>query len=261
MNWPYMAHANDLLNFEWSFEKSESMHGNKIYNFCRKTAIKYIDIDISANTREKYYDALNNIISIAEKDILAGKQGKLYLGKRYVSCNIYAVNTDDWNFDNDIQEKRLKIIIPNPAWIEETTIRFDRGQNEEEYFYPYDFPYDYPSGNLRSDLKNSHYVACDFKMTIYGSCTNPMIYIGDNTYQLDYTIGEKEYVTIDSKEGTIVLTKENGDKVNIFAHRNTNYNIFSKIPAGISPVTWESGVKTFDVIVISERGEPDWTEL
>ncbi len=68
---------------------------------------------------------------------------------------------------------------------------------------------------------------------------------------------DNERLEVDSKEKKINIIKVNGDKVNVFNYRNRDSYIFELISSGIHYVSY-SGLFNFDLILYSERSEPEW---
>ena len=62
-------------------------------------------------------------------------------------------------------------------------------------------------------------------------------------------------MTIDSSQGTIILTKTDGSRENAFNSREKEQNIFARIPQGMSRVKW-NGDFGFDMILFQERSQP-----
>lgn len=131
--------------------------------------------------------------------------------------------------------------------------------------YPYDYPYEYSKVRNVQYIQNSNYTASGFRITIYGPCINPLIRIAGHVYELQTTLYESEYAIIDSstrysKDRKIVKVKADGSQEDIFNSRNKDSDIWQKIPAGRSIVSW-NGAFGFDVVLFNERGTPRWTLL
>ena len=116
---------------------------------------------------------------------------------------------------------------------------------------------DYTTNLLGKSLNNTDFIETNFRMVIYGACENPEVIIAGHKYQVNVSIAENEYLTIDSVEKTIVLTHTDGTRENCFNSRNRDSYIFEKIPSGVSGVS--SGHFKFDVTLLEERSEPRWT--
>jgi carbamate kinase len=71
-------------------------------------------------------------------------------------------------------------------------------------------------------------------------------------------IASNEHVTIDSTTKTVILTKGNGEQVNLFNLRNKESYIFEKIPSGMSIVSASNDQIRFEITLLEERSEPKW---
>lgn len=124
--------------------------------------------------------------------------------------------------------------------------------------YLRDYRYDYYHNHQRAQLNNDHFAETDFRMLIYGPCTEPKIWIGDHLYHMAATLYDSEYIVIDSRKRTIVKYARNGVQENLFNKRDKENYIFKKIPNGKSAVKWNATFP-FDVILFQERSEPPWS--
>lgn len=146
-----------------------------------------------------------------------------------------------------------------PNWAREITTSFLATSKDEGFLdFPYDFAYDLKSGFSVGELYNSGVISTDFRITIYGLAIKPIIYIGEHAYSVDIEVAKGEYLTIDSVEKTITLTKKNGETVNCFKFRNRDSYIFQKIPSGISTVSTGEADFSFAITLLEERSEPRW---
>jgi phage-related protein len=154
----------------------------------------------------------------------------------------------------------LTLTTDFPVWIKETKHVFRKtsasagGKNLD---YPFDFPFDFKSTIGSSQFNNASIAASNFRMIIYGACTDPEIKIGGHVYKVSGKVEANEYLTIDSVTREIYLTKNDGTRVNRFDNRYRRSYIFEPIPAGIAYVSWE-GDFGLDLILFDERSEPKW---
>ena len=155
----------------------------------------------------------------------------------------------------------LTLTTDCPYWVKEETFSLRKKQVSGEgknLDLPFDFPFDYASDNGSVELLNTGFVRTNFRMIIYGVCQNPAVYVGDHLYQVHCTVGDGEYLTIDSATKKILLTTFDGTVQNMFNLRNRDSYIFEKIPSCQSTVAWE-GSFGVDIILLEERSEPKWT--
>jgi hypothetical protein len=146
-------------------------------------------------------------------------------------------------------------------WVRETTSTHTLTTDEVKGHldYPHDFPYDFKNPLGRGAITNEGFVTCNFIMTIQGKALNPEIYIGGHKYLVNADIDENDYLTINSMDKTIILTKANGEQVNCFNKRDRDSYVFEKIPVGTSVVTSANGQIQFTLTALEERSEPRWT--
>lgn len=155
----------------------------------------------------------------------------------------------------------MRLITDRPVWIRERKYEFvksiDGKVNDPYLDYPHGYPYDY-MGTVKGtgNIINDGLQACDFKWIVYGPCTNPRILIGGNPYEVKTVVSDREYLTIDSRENTVVRTRLNGFTVNEFNNRQKEPSIFTRIPVGNSNITWD-GNFGHDLILLMERSEPE----
>jgi phage-related protein len=148
-----------------------------------------------------------------------------------------------------------------PYWVKEETFGFRKvdegGSGGQDLDFNFDHPFDYHSGMSRNELNNTGFVGTNFRMIIYGACTNPAVYVSGHLYQVNCEVGSGEHLTIDSVAKKVYLTGSDGTVTNVFNLRNRDSYIFEKIPSGQNTVAWE-GDFGIDIILLEERSEPKW---
>ena len=159
----------------------------------------------------------------------------------------------------------LKIVSPYPLWCREISKSFlKNGSTAVEraadtyLFYPVAYPYRYSMAGNAGFVNNDHYGECDFKMIIYGPCTNPVIRINGHAYEVAATLYAGEYILIDSRDHTVYRYLIDGRKQNLFNQRNKESDLFQKVPSGRCAVLWNAAAFGFDLILFQERSEPAW---
>lgn len=253
---------NDLHDYSWSIVSEN----NKISQFEKGIVNKTIPLIIYCMDEEEGLAIKNRLMEIAEKDVLAMEYGKIVIGDYYLKCYITGSTKGNYLINKGYLEVTLTIATDLSQWVKETTQSFwkegsqvakgDTTSNNLDY--PYDYSYDYLNSLHERRIDNTGFVGSEFEIVIYGAVTNPVIYIGGHTYEVDCEISANEYLTINSRTKTIVLTRYNGEKVNCFKHRNKQSYVFEKIPSGNNIVVWD-GNWGFDITLFEERSEPKWT--
>ena len=248
------VNSNDLHDFAWS-HKSKN---NRISGFERGIVEKTIPVVIQCNSEEEGVRIKNRLFECAEKDVLTMQYGRIILGDYYLKCYVTASKKSDYLISNCHMKASLTITTDLPFWIKETTTNFGYGGGAQgdNLDFNNDFPMDYTSNLLGKSINNTNFIDTNFKMVIYGQCDNPYVIIAGHKYEVEVSVGDSEYLTIDSIEKTIILTHTDGSQENCFNLRNRDFYIFKKVPPGTSLV--ESKGAKFDIKLLEERSEPKW---
>ena len=252
----FYVNANDLRDYEWEVKTK----GDKITGFKRVMTSKTLPVVVFSESEQDAINKKNRLFEEVEKDVLANQAGKIVIGDYYYKCFVVESSKAKYVKDKRFAKFGLGLVSDEPYWVKESKHSFRKieADDEDNLDYPYDFPYDYYSGGSAQRLVNTYFAPVGFKMVIYGAVNNPSITIGGHSYGVNVVVGSGEYLTVDSTNKTIVLTKNNGEKVNKYDDRNRASYIFEPIPAGSSTVSWVGSFK-FDITLLEERSEPKWT--
>lgn len=244
---------NDLHDYSWEYESIN----NKVSYFNKNIQTKTLPIVVADN--KNGVDSVNKLMECTEKDVLAQQTGRLIVGDYYLKCYVVASKKTNYSLHKGYMNIELALVTEYPMWIKEIKNNFSvpESSSGKNLDFAFDFPYDFTSPSNINELNNLGFADTDFVLNIYGEVTNPVINIGGNSYGINGYIASGEYLTINSKNKTIVLNRQNGTKENMFKNRNKDNYIFQKIPSGQNSVSW-SGNFTFDVILLEERSEPKW---
>lgn len=247
--------GNDLHDYSWEV----STKNNKISDFRRTVTQRTLPVTIFCETVAEGVAARNLLMEVAEKDILAKKPGQIIIGDYYYKCYITESKKSKYLASRRKMEVTLILYSDAPYWVREEQHTFRKGGGAVSGLdYPFDYAFDFTSSLVRNVLPNTDFTASNFRMFIYGPCTDPVIYIADHAYGVNCEVGEEEYITIDSVAKTVTLTANNGTVTNVFNLRRRESYVFEKIPVGDNVVAW-SGDFGADVILLEERSEPKWT--
>lgn len=270
MKWPYKIRESEFLSHEWSYtgtENSGKKSGGTITNLRKKITKSKLTLDIFAMSKQEYSNAIDRFLEVTESDILTETPGRIYVDDCYYSCYIYASEKKEWERMTTYLQNELKIVSPYPFWCREMTKSFLKGNasvadettTKEFLYYPYGYPYQYSMPQDVGFIQNDHYAACDFKMIIYGPCSNPSILINGHLYEVTATLYAGEYMVVDSRANTVIRYKNDGSTENLFNWRNKESGLFEKIPNGRCSVLWNTEAFGFDIVLFRERSEPKWT--
>lgn len=252
---------NDLRSYSWGYSKEN----DKISCFSNGIVKKSVPIVIACASETEGIVIKNRLFELCEKDVLAVKHGRLVIGDYYLKCFITGSSKSDYLIHKGYVKLKLTVVTDYPRWIKETTTSFRSSASsavgegsKRNLDFNADFPYDYASELHGKTLNNTGFAGTNFRMIIYGACVDPTVYIAGHRYRVDGVVEAGEYLTIDSIQKTVMLTKQNGETVNYFNYRDRDSYIFEKIPAGNHSVSWD-GRFGFDMVLIEERSEPKWT--
>lgn len=255
---------NDLHNYSWEY----SDDNRRIRNFARGVKSYTLPVVIVCDSEEQGLLLKNRLMEYADKDVLAQQHGRLTTNGYYMKCYIVGSKKANYLIRKGYMEASLSIVTDFPQWIKESTVSFradgrvvnDSSQvisGKRNLDYNYDYPFDYTSGMAGKTLNNTSFTGTNFRLIIFGAAVNPAVHVAGHTYQVNCTIQEGEYLTIDGLAKTITLTKSDGTTENHFNDRNRASYIFEKIPSGNNAVTWDNTFG-FDVVLLEERSEPKW---
>ena len=250
------VNESDLHDFAWSVTSKN----DRISAFKKGVVKKTIPLQIVCDSEAEGIAIRNRIFEVMEKDILAMQHGKIIIGDYYLKCYVTGSKKTEYLKQKGLMTLKLTVQTDFPDWIKETTTTFNYGAGiaGSNLDYNNDFPYDYTSNLIGQVLTNTGFVESNFIINIFGPCENPKVTISGHDYEVAAVVGANEYLTINSVEKTVVLTKTDGSKVNCFNLRNRDSYIFEKIAVGINTVA-ASGNFKFDITLLEERGEPKWT--
>lgn len=252
------ANSNDLHDFSWEVISAN----DKISGFNKGIVEKTVPLIIKCQTEEEGLKIRNRLYEVCEKDVRAKKHGRITMGDYYLRCFVTASAKSDYLLHKSYMLVDITIQTDFPDWIKETTTAFrsNSGTGEDAFLdHPFDFPYDFKNGLSIGVLNNTDFVPSNFRILIYGTVSKPSVFIGNHEYSVNVNVAEGEFLTIDSVNKTIILTRNDGEQVNCFNLRNKDSYIFEKIPAGESIVTSANDAMMYDITLLEERSEPKWT--
>ena len=249
------VNKSDLHDYSWTV----SQKNGKISDFKRDVAKRTLPVVILCSTVEEGVTARNRLMEVAEKDVLAKKPGRLIIGDYYYSCYITGSKKSSYLKSRRRMETKLTITSDKPYWVCEDLHSFRKnGATDTGLDYPYDHAFDFTSSIRSNALVNTGFAASNFRMIIYGPCTDPTVYVSGHAYVVNCDVADGEYLTIDSMAKTLTKTAVNGAITSVFNLRGRESYIFEKIQPGAGTVTWD-GDFGIDIVLLEERSEPKWT--
>jgi phage-related protein len=247
--------ANDLHDYEWSV----TTKNNKVSALERTVRTYKLPIVIMCETEAQGIAARNKLHEVVEKDALAMQHGRIIIGDYYLRC--FATKSRKYNYLLSERHMKAELSLTSdfPYWVKETTASFSTNGSTGGSFldYGFDYPVDFKTDVQSTQLNNTGFMPSNFRLIVYGACSNPVVYIAGHQYKVNCTVASGEYLTIDSSAKKIYITSKTGAVTNVFNSRNRDSYIFEKIPAGSSAVSW-GGNFSFDIVLLEERSEPKW---
>ena len=255
-NGSLFVNENDLRDFAWDI----TSNNNKISSFKKGIVSKTIPVILKCETEDEGIVLRNRLFEVFEKDVLAKKHGKIQIGDYYLRCFITGSKKTEYLINDNYMVVSLTVQTDLPEWIKETTTQFNLSVESNTAYldFPYDFSFDFRRSTANQEIYNTALIGCDFILTVFGFVENPTVYIGGHRYAVKVVVDTNEYLTIDSANKTIVLTKSNGEKVNCFHYRHRDSYVFEKIPSGNSVVVSANNTNHFNITLFEERSEPKW---
>ena len=262
----YYANYNDLRDYAWTY----STEFNRVVNFRRSVTEKAIPILIKCASSSEAATLKNRFFSITEKDVIADMPGRFWIGEYYYKCYVTQSKKSDYLVDKTYLAVSVVVVSDRPVWTREisTLFQYNAATEVEEITVPsrdyeYGYMYDYTdagSTGFVGSINNPHFAAVDFIAVINGGSgvTAPEIIIGADSHKFTYTIPTDGYVTLNTRDRTLIATAADGTQMNIFAKRDKSNDIFAQIKSGISGVNW-NGAFDFEITLLIERSEPEWT--
>lgn len=250
----------NLSGYKWDYESRQRQYGIDISKFTKGTMEYDVEI-VFRGTQKERRERLEEFCETTEADILSKTPGKLKKGTEYINCYIISSSTEPGD-RGTWAIKNATILAPYPFWIQEISQEFYPQREvlpEDGLDYPHDYRYDYTG--RKKGIKRwhiDHYTGSEFKMTIYGACTDPRITINGYPYEVYDTLEKNEYIEIDSRGNTVKKYLSNGAVKDIYDLRAKGKSIFEKIPEGDLQIAW-SGDFGFTITLYLERSEHRWT--
>lgn len=245
--------------WEWGIDGTELQYGTRVAAFTREAATYSTKLVLDGGyfTRK---DLLEDLHDDFELDVKNKTPGRIIWGDYYIDCFITLSSTYPGD-RNQWTENDVTIYCPYPFWIREKTRSFypqEAPVGETFLDYEFDYDYDFYFGDPGIATWPTDFpFASEFKLIIFGPCSNPRILINGYPYQINDTLEGTERIEIDSRNNKVIKHLANGQAISIFDLRNKEQSVFEPIPGGTLTLNW-SGAFGFDLIIFEERSEPRW---
>lgn len=248
-----------FYDYEYTPDITQLAMGVRVNRFIKAAAQYEMTIDFSGS-REERANNLQVFFELTDYDVAMMQPGRLYVGDQYAEGFIVKSEVERYDDRYRTIGKKCTFYLPYPYWIEDRLISYKAIDEEsgDGIEFPIGFPFDLGRTSAgRNTVNNTHYIPTSFLLTFYGPCVNPLISIGGNVYKVNTTVGDGEYLEIDSINKT-VRRKTSIGWVNEYNNREKSQSIFEPIQPGVNTLVW-SGAFSFDLTLHQERSELKWT--
>ena len=248
--------------FDWSFNVSAYdralRDGGRAVAARRPVQDRTLVLDVFADTQQEHDAAMDRLNDVLERDLCAVVPGKLWVNNRYIrtfaSASCKTLNRDWTTYT--VVALTLKII--SPAWVAEETVTVlptaqHSTSGDKKYLGKY--PCKYSEGSV-ARFVNGTAGSAPMIIKIFGACSNPSVYVGENEYSVNTSISAGDYVIIDQRDKSIYRVSQSGTRSDIFNLRKKSVDNFKYAPSGALSVSC-SGQFACEVTFLTQRSEPE----
>lgn len=254
-----MVTSGNFHSYSWEPQKTEKKYGDRVYDFTKESKTYKMTITVRG-TLEQRKILIDEMRDSFERDIFGKTPGTFVYGEWKIKAYLISSDTQVSDVLNCWTAMEVEIYCPYPFWIrtEEKHFFAHDADIQTDLEYPYDYPHDYYVSLTSDNITNESPEECDLKIVIFGRVINPLINIGDQTYEIETEVEDEEYLTINTETKKILLTKKDGSTENCFYARVPRVNFFRGLPTGKHLISW-SGEFGFDITILHKRSEPRWS--
>lgn len=244
---------------EWSMDVDDSYGTVRSINR-PVTSRKMKAVTYSMAARKRLYE-----VPAVDVDVM--KPGRLYVGDWYLVCYITTSTVSGWWHADGVASYEVEVTAVDAQWRKDVqyviTERYDGGAGLD---FPYDFPHDFGYSTSAYTVNNTGFRPADAVIRMYGPVDSCQVTVAGNEYSVGVSLDVGEYMTIDTYERTVRVTRLTGEVENAFPYVNGDYfegsgsYVFERIPTGLNDVMW-SGTSDLDLTVVLMRDEPDYEDV
>lgn len=227
-----------LFASQWEYSAVNSINfGAKIKKFNKTVQQRNATLSIFCDSESEYNSLNRQMSDIFDYDIANNAQGHLWVNDSYLECNIISNNYVGYEPLFNSVDRDIVILTGRPKWIT---------------------PRIYSTSDAY--VMQTSVFSAPVKLEFVGKNRPEYIYIGDNTYEITYSTPTGSTLVIDGLNKVAYVEDADGERINVFAYRNKDYDLFAEIPyignAGQS-ITPKSGAECF-ITLYELRSEPNW---
>lgn len=255
-----------LHKYAWTAEGVKYKFGELLQTFTKDAQVYSATFYVYGSESERMAK-LNAFHDATEHDVMLTQSGTLEVDGYTIECYIIESDTIAPEDQSGITTNEVSIYCPFPFWLKETKYEIEAAgtsQVVDGLDFPFDLPCDLGVGGYRKVITFDVTIPLDFRMVVYGECTNPSIYINGHLYEVDVTVPSLATLTISSiekndREKSVYLTYPSGSRQSVLYARNRDSYIFEPIVGTGTIVVSSSQNLKFDLYLIEKRSEPKWT--
>lgn len=251
-----------LADWEWD---THTLNG-KTAMLTRRRRTMPLSLLIATRDEKDGLALRDRLFELMEKDCIATKPGRLYVGDWYIRCFVTASEKSMYWYTGELARYDLTLTVDNPLWTKEHTNSYKKQAASADgsgVDFSYDFTFDFGCSSTFEPIENPGFDEAPARITVYGPAENPRITINGNHYEVSASVPTGGLLVIDGLDKTITLKASNGAETNAFHLRrgdqwkDSGSYVFQPIKPGDSTVTWD-GSFGFDVTLYEQRGERRW---
>ena len=224
-----------------------------------------LPVGVSAATAEEGIAARNRIEAMGELDVARRSPGRLYVGDWYVRAYVIGCEPTDYWMDDRFCELDLTLLVPEPGWVREESLRFvpEAGGSEASGTdFPLDFPFEFKRARAARRVYNGGMFPRDFLWRAYGPCEDPWLRLGGNLYRVNAEVPAGSRLEVDSLARTVRIVSAAGEVTEAYGMREPGAEgsgsyIFQRVPLGESSLSWPNSF-SFDLVTYEVRTACPW---
>lgn len=254
-----------LHKYAWVPEGIKYKYGELLQTFTKDVQQFSCTFKVFGNETERKAK-LNEFHDATEHDVMLTQPGNLIVDGYSIECYMIDSDTIAPEDDSGTTTNEVLLYCPFPFWIKETKYEIKATGTAEVVDgldFSFDLSCDLGVGGYRKVIDFDVTIPLDFKMVIYGECSNPAIYINGHLYEVNVVVPAYSTLTISSiekndREKAVFLTYPSGATQSVLYARNRDSYIFEPITGSGKIIVSSSQNINFDLYIIEKRSEPKW---
>lgn len=260
--YPLSYKTHNFSDYKREFESTNKVlgYGTNIDRFLRYGKEYNLTINIVGESKQEMYDSMNRMIDIFEHDIANESTARLEVNGVYLNGYMVGASDVNWELAGNGISTELTFFALDPLWIQEKSffksVR-SLGLEQEGFTLPMGFPTSFTTDEVNLEIKNETGRGNLAEISFFGPTVDPVIDIGGQTYGVKGTLLDNERFVIDQRDKTVVKITMTGDVFNVFNDRQKSPSVFTPLPHGITPVSYNNEF-SIEITIFEGVVEPRW---